>query len=113
MGKNYRPIICNVGNFTKPTADKPSLLTMDEVETLFHEFGHALHGLLTQCTYPSFRGTDVARDFVELPSQVMENWCWEPELMKTYAKHYKTGEIMPKELMDKIQLAGNFQSGFH
>jgi len=111
-GVNHRPIICNVGNFTKPTADKPSLLNMDEVETLFHEFGHALHGLLTQCTYPSLSGTDVARDFVELPSQVMENWCWEPEVMKTYAKHYKTGEVMPKELMDKIQLAGTFNQGF-
>jgi peptidyl-dipeptidase Dcp len=111
-GVNHRPIICNIGNFTKPTADKPSLLTMDEVETLFHEFGHALHGLLTQCTYPSLSGTNVSRDFVELPSQVMENWCWEPQIMQTYAKHYKTGEIMPKELMDKIQLAGTFNQGF-
>lgn len=111
-GKNNRPIICNVGNFTKPTKDKPSLLNMDEVETLFHEFGHALHGLLTQCTYPGLSGTAVARDFVELPSQVMENWCWEPEVMKTYAKHYKTGEVMPKALMDKIQLAGTFNQGF-
>lgn len=111
-GVNHRPIICNVGNFTKPTADKPSLLTMDEVETLFHEFGHALHGLLTQCTYPSLSGTNVARDFVELPSQVMENWCWEPEVMKTYAKHFKTGEIMPDELIKKIQLAGTFNQGF-
>jgi len=111
-GVNHRPIICNVGNFTKPTADKPSLLTMDEVETLFHEYGHALHGLLTQCTYPSLSGTNVSRDFVELPSQVMENWCWEPEVMKTYALHYKTGEVMPKQLMDKIQLAGTFNQGF-
>lgn len=111
-GVNHRPIICNVGNFTKPTADKPSLLNMDEVETLFHEFGHALHGLLTQCTYPSLSGTNVSRDFVELPSQVMENWCWEPEVMKTYAKHYITGEVMPKELMDKIQKAGTFNQGF-
>jgi len=111
-GVNHRPIICNVGNFTKPTADKPSLLNMDEVETLFHEFGHALHGLLTQCTYPTLSGTNVSRDFVELPSQVMENWCWEPEVMKTYALHYKTGEVMPKELMDKIQLAGTFNQGF-
>jgi len=111
-GVNYRPIICNVGNFTKPTADKPSLLNMDEVETLFHEFGHALHGLLTQCTYPGQSGTNVSRDFVELPSQVMENWCWEPQVMQTYAKHYKTGEVMPKELMDKIQLAGTFNQGF-
>jgi len=111
-GVDHRPIICNVGNFTKPTADKPSLLNMDEVETLFHEFGHALHGLLTKCTYPSMSGTNVSRDFVELPSQVMENWCWEPEVMKTYARHYKTNEIMPKTLMDKIQKAGTFNQGF-
>lgn len=111
-GKNNRPIICNVGNFTKPTKDKPSLLNMDEVETLFHEFGHALHGLLTQCRYPSLSGTSVARDFVELPSQIMENWCWEPEVMKTYARHYQTGELMPVELMDKIQKAGTFNQGF-
>ncbi len=111
-GINHRPIICNVGNFTKPTKDKPSLLSMDEVETLFHEFGHALHGLLTQCTYPSMSGTNVARDFVEMPSQFMENFCWEPEVMKTYAFHFKTGEVMPKELMDKIQKAGTFNQGF-
>ncbi|ADQ80885.1 peptidyl-dipeptidase Dcp [Paludibacter propionicigenes WB4] len=111
-GVDHRPIICNIGNFTKPTADKPSLLNMDEVETLFHEFGHALHGLLTKCTYPSMSGTNVSRDFVELPSQVMENWCWEPEVMKTYARHYKTNEIMPKALMDKIQKAGTFNQGF-
>lgn len=111
-GVNHRPIIVNVGNFTKPTADKPSLLNMDEVETMFHEFGHALHGLLTQCTYPSLSGTAVARDFVELPSQIMENWCFEPQVMKTYAFHYKTGEIMPQELMDKIKKAGTFNQGF-
>lgn len=111
-GVNHRPIICNIGNLTKPTADKPSLLNMDEVETLFHEFGHALHGLMTQCTYPSLSGTNVARDFVELPSQFMENYCWEPEVMKTYARHYKTGKLMPKELMDKIQLASTFNQGF-
>lgn len=111
-GVNQRPIIVNVGNFTKPTADKPSLLTMDEVETLFHEFGHALHGLLANSTYPSLSGTNVARDFVELPSQIMENWCWEPEVMKTYALHYKTGEVMPQELMDKIRKAGTFNQGF-
>ncbi|MCE5332348.1 MAG: M3 family metallopeptidase [Bacteroidales bacterium] len=109
---NHRPIIVNVGNFTKPTADKPSLLNMDEVETMFHEFGHALHGLLTQCTYPSLSGTNVSRDFVELPSQIMENWCFEPQVMKTYAFHYKTGEVMPQELMDKIQKAGTFNQGF-
>lgn len=111
-GVNYRPIIVNVGNFTKPTAGKPSLLNMDEVETLFHEFGHALHGLLSQCTYPSQAGTSVSRDFVELPSQIMENWCFEPQVMKTYAKHYTTGEVMPHELMDKIQKAGTFNQGF-
>ena len=109
---NQRPIIVNIGNFTKPTSDKPSLLTMDEVETLFHEFGHALHGLLANSTYPSLSGTNVARDFVELPSQVMENWCWEPEVMKTYALHYKTGEVMPQELIEKIQQAGTFNQGF-
>lgn len=111
-GVNQRPIIVNIGNFTKPTSDKPSLLTMDEVETLFHEFGHALHGLLANSTYPSLSGTNVARDFVELPSQVMENWCWEPEVMKTYALHYKTGEVMPQELLEKIQKVGTFNQGF-
>ena len=111
-GKNVRPIICNVGNFTKPTADKPSLLNMDEVETLFHEFGHALHGLLSQCTYPGQSGTNVSRDFVELPSQIMENWCFEPQVMKTYAKHYKTGALIPDSLITKIQNAGTFNQGF-
>ena len=111
-GINHRPIICNVGNFTKPTADKPSLLNMDEVETMFHEFGHALHGLLTQCTYPDLSGTNVARDFVEMPSQFMENFCWEPQVMETYARHNKTGKLMPKEMMDKIQQAGTFNQGF-
>ena len=111
-GINHRPIVCNIGNFTKPTADKPSLLNMDEVETLFHEFGHSLHGLLTQCTYPSLSGTSVARDFVEFPSQFMENFCWEPQVMKTYARHFKTGKLMPKGLMDKIQQAGTFNQGF-
>lgn len=111
-GVNHRPIIINVGNFTKPTADKPSLLTMDEVETLFHEFGHALHGLLSQCTYPSLAGTNVPRDFVELPSQIMENWCFEPQVMKTYARHYQTGEIIPDELIEKIRKAATFNQGF-
>ncbi len=111
-GQNHRPIIINVGNFTKPTADKPSLLTMDEVETLFHEFGHALHGLLSQCTYPSIAGTNVTRDFVELPSQIMENWCFEPEVMKTYARHYQTGEIIPDELIERIQATATFNQGF-
>lgn len=111
-GVNHRPIIINVGNFTKPTADKPSLLNMDEVETLFHEFGHALHGLLSQTTYPSVSATNVARDFVELPSQIMENWCFEPQVMKTYAMHYQTNEVMPDALIEKIQQAATFNQGF-
>ena len=111
-GVNYRPVIVNVGNFTAPTSDKPSLLSMDEVETLFHEFGHALHGLLSQCTYPSVSGTSVPRDFVELPSQIMENWCFEPQIMKTYAFHYETGEVIPDDLIEKIQNAATFNQGF-
>ncbi len=111
-GQNIRPVIVNVGNFTKPTSDKPSLLSMDDVQTLFHEFGHGLHGLLAQSTYMSLSGTSVVRDFVELPSQIMENWCFEPQVMKTYAKHYETGEVMPDELMEKIEKAGTFNQGF-
>ncbi len=111
-GQNIRPVIVNVGNFTKPSAQKPSLLNMDEVETLFHEFGHALHGLLAQSTYVSLAGTNVVRDFVELPSQIMENWCFEPEVMKTYAKHYLTGELIPDELIEKIQNTSTFNQGF-
>lgn len=111
-GQNIRPVIVNVGNFTKPTSDKPSLLSMDDVQTLFHEFGHGLHGLLAQSTYKSLSGTNVVRDFVELPSQIMENWCFEPQVMKTYAKHYETGEVMPDELMEKIVKAGTFNQGF-
>jgi peptidyl-dipeptidase Dcp len=111
-GKNQRPIIVNVGNFTKPTAQNPSLLSMDEVETMFHEFGHALHGLLSQCTYPSVAGTNVARDFVELPSQIMENWCFEPQVMKTYARHFKTNEVIPDNLIEKIQKSATFNQGF-
>ena len=111
-GEDIRPVIVNVGNFAKPTADKPSLLTLDQVETMFHEFGHALHGLLSQCTYPSVSGTAVPRDFVELPSQIMENWAFEPEVLATYAFHYETGEIIPDELVAKIQAAGTFNQGF-
>ncbi|MDR2840614.1 MAG: M3 family metallopeptidase [Paludibacter sp.] len=111
-GIDHRPIIVNVGNLTKPTADKPSLLTMDEVETMFHEFGHALHGLLSDCTYPSLSGTNVPRDFVEMPSQIMENWCFEPQVMKTYARHYITGEEIPDELIAKINNASKFNQGF-
>jgi peptidyl-dipeptidase Dcp len=111
-GKDIRPIICNVGNFSKPTADNPSLLSLDEVTTLFHEFGHALHGMLSDCTYKRLSGTSVPRDFVELPSQIMENWAMEPEMLKMYAKHYQTGEPMPDELIDKIKKAGKFNQGF-
>jgi peptidyl-dipeptidase Dcp len=111
-GKMIRPVISNNGNFSKPTADKPSLLIFDEVNTLFHEFGHALHGLLTQCTYEKISGTDVALDFVELPSQIMENWTAQPEVLKMYAKHYKTGEVIPQELVDKVKKAALFNQGF-
>ncbi|MCB0281470.1 MAG: M3 family metallopeptidase [Calditrichaeota bacterium] len=111
-GKAVLPIITNVGNFTKPTAETPSLISLDEAKTLFHEFGHALHGLLSKCTYPSISGTDVPRDFVEFPSQVMENWVLEPEMLKAYAFHYKTGEVMPVALIEKIKKAGTFNQGF-
>ncbi len=111
-GVDVRPIIINVCNFTKPTADKPSLLTMDEVETLFHEFGHALHGFLSRCTYSRLSGTNVPRDFVEMPSQLMENWCYEPEVMRTYAKHYITGEVIPDSLIESLQRASTFNQGF-
>jgi len=107
-----RPIILNVGNFTKPTKEEPSLLSLEELETLFHEFGHALHGLLSNCTYPTISGTSVARDFVELPSQIMENWALQPEVLKIYAKHYKTGEIIPEQLIEKIRKAEKFNQGF-
>lgn len=111
-GNNVMPIIQVVCNFTKPSGDKPSLLTFDESETLFHEFGHALHGLLSNCTYPSLAGTNVPRDFVELPSQVMENWCRHPEVMKMYAHHYQTGEAIPDALIEKIAAAQTFGQGF-
>lgn len=111
-GEFIHPVIYNVGNFSKPTSDKPSLLSLDEVETLFHEFGHALHGLLSECTYETLSGTATPRDFVEFPSQVMENWCMHPEVLKKYAKHYKTGEVIPDELIEKIHNAGKFNQGF-
>ena len=111
-GVEIRPVIVNVGNFAKPVDGKPSLLTLDQVETLFHEYGHALHGLLSQCTYKSVAGTSVARDFVELPSQIMENWAFQPEVLETYARHFETGEIIPAELVAKIEAAGNFNQGF-
>ena len=111
-GVETRPVIVNVGNFAKPVDGKPSLLTLDQVETLFHEYGHALHGLLTQCTYKSVSGTSVARDFVELPSQIMENWAFQPEVLATYARHYETGEVIPEELVAKIEAAEHFNQGF-
>lgn len=107
-----RPHIYNVGSFTKPTADTPALLTLDEASTLFHEFGHTLHGMLTRCNYAGISGTAVARDFVELPSQWLEHWVTAPEVMKVYAKHYKTGEVIPDELIAKIERAGHFNQGF-
>ena len=111
-GVDHRPVIINVGNFNKPTAGNPSLLSMDDVETLFHEFGHALHGLLSKAHYQSLSGTNTPRDFVELPSQFMENYCYEPEVLKTYAFHYQTGEVIPDELIEKINNAGKFNQGF-
>lgn len=108
---NERPHVSNVCNFTKPTASKPSLLTFNEVTTLFHEFGHGLHGMLANTTYPSLSGPSVYWDFVELPSQVLENWCYEPEALELFAKHYETGETIPMVLIDKIKKAANFQEG--
>ena len=110
-GKNERPHISIVCNFTKPTEDEPSLLTFNEVTTLFHEFGHALHGMLANTIYPSISGTNVYWDFVELPSQVLENWCYEKEALELFAKHYKTGEVIPMELVDKIKRSSTFHEG--
>ena len=110
-GIQERPHVSIVCNFTKPTATKPSLLTFSEVTTLFHEFGHALHGMLANTTYPSLSGTNVAWDFVELPSQIMENWCYEKEALALFAKHYKTGDCIPMNLIDKIKSASTFQQG--
>lgn len=110
-GENVRPHISNVCNFTPSTATKPSLLTFNEVTTLFHEFGHGLHGMLANTTYPSLSGTSVYWDFVELPSQVMENWCYEKEALELFAKHYKTGEVIPMELVQKIKESATFQEG--
>lgn len=106
------PIIYNVGNYNPPTDSKPALLNLDQVRTVFHEFGHALHGLLSQCNYASLSGTAVSRDFVELPSQLMEHWAFQPEVMKMYGKHYQTGEIIPDELITSINNAGTFNQGF-
>lgn len=112
QGNAVHPLIYNVGNYNPPTNGKPALLTLDQVETMFHEFGHGLHGLLSKCTYNGISGTSVPRDFVELPSQIMEHWAFEPEVLKVYAKHYETGEVIPQELINKINNAGYFNQGF-
>jgi Zn-dependent oligopeptidase len=110
-GINERPHVSIVCNFTPPTETKPSLLTFNEVTTLFHEFGHALHGMLANTTYPSLSGTSVYWDFVELPSQVMENWCYEPEALALFAKHYETGKIIPQQYVEKIKDSASFLEG--
>ena len=111
-GNIIHPVVTMVTNSTPPTADKPSLLTPDEASTLFHEFGHALHQLLSNSTYPGVSGTSVPRDFVELPSQIMEHWVLEPEVLKVYAKHYRTGEVVPVEIVEKLDKASKFNTGF-
>jgi len=110
-GINERPHVSIVCNFTKPTKSKPSLLTFNEVTTLFHEFGHALHGILANTTYPSLSGTSVFWDFVELPSQILENWCYEEETLKLFANHYETGEVIPMDLIEKIKASSTFHEG--
>jgi len=111
-GSDIHPVIANVFNFSKPTGDKPALLSFEEALTLFHEFGHGLHGLLSNCTYETLSGTAVPRDFVELPSQIMENWAGDSEVIKDYAKHYETGEVIPQGLVDKVKKSGHFNQGF-
>ena len=111
-GKNVIPIISLVFNFTKPTADKPSLLNFDETSTYFHEFGHGLHSVFSKCTYRSLSGTSVSRDFVELPSQIMENWAFEKEYLSTFARHYQSGEVIPDELIDKIIASKNYLAAY-
>lgn len=111
-GEFVSPLITIVCNFTRPTGDTPALLSLDEAQTFFHEFGHALHGLLAKSTYPRLAGTNVSRDFVELPSQIMENWSTDPEFLKMYAFHYQTGEVIPDELIAKMKASGTFNQGF-
>ena len=106
-----RPHISIVCNFTKPTEDEPSLLTFNEVTTLFHEFGHAFHGMFANTIYPSTSGTNVFWDFVELPSQVLENWCYEKEALELFAKHFETGEVIPDKLIQKIRKSSTFHEG--
>jgi len=111
-GEPVKPVHLIVMNFTRPTGDKPALLSFDETLTFFHEFGHALHSMLTTCEYLAVSGTSVATDFVELPSQIMENWCAHPDVLKSYAKHYQTGEVIPDELITKLEAASKFNQGF-
>ena len=112
-GKEIRPLIQVVCNFTKPVGDKPSLLSFDEVETFMHEMGHAMHGMMTDVHYPSVAGTNVKHDFVETMSQVMENWCYEPQFLNTFAKHYETGDTIPADYIKKIKASENFLSGYY
>ncbi|MFV0332385.1 MAG: M3 family metallopeptidase, partial [Dysgonomonas sp.] len=111
-GKDSRPFVSIVMNFTRPTTTEPALLTFDEVETFLHEFGHALHGILTKCTYETLSGTNVLHDFVELPSQIMENWLTEKEYLDKFAIHYKTGEKIPADLVRKLVDAANYNAGY-
>ena len=111
-GNDIRPLISIVANFTRPTDTRPSLLSFNELTTFLHEFGHALHGMLTKCTYESLSGTNVARDFVELPSQFMENFAFEKEWLDTWAIHYVTGEKLPDEIISKIKEASAFNEGY-
>lgn len=112
-GHEHRPLIQVVCNFSKPVGSTPSLLSFDEVETFMHEFGHAMHGMLSDVTYPSQSGTNVFRDFVELPSQIMENWCYETEFLNTFARHYQTGELIPAEYIQKIRESKNYMAGYY
>jgi peptidyl-dipeptidase Dcp len=111
-GVNHRPVVTNVGNYMPPTGDRPALLTLDNVRTIFHELGHGLHGILSQVAYPSIAGVTTPIDFVELPAQIMEHWAFQPEVLKMYARHYITGEVIPDELIERIQRAGTFNVGF-
>ena len=111
-GNNHIPVVSLVFNFTKPVGEKPSMLNIDETQTLYHEFGHALHSILSRCHYPTLSGTNVPRDFVEMPSQFMEHFAFEPEVLKVYAHHYQTGELIPDALVKKIEAAATYGQGF-
>jgi peptidyl-dipeptidase Dcp len=113
LGSGSTPIIYNIMNFAKPSAGEPALLSVDEAKTLFHEFGHALHGMLTEATWPSVAGTAVSRDWVELPSQLYEHWLTVPAILERHARHHRSGEPMPKALIDKMLAARNFAAGFN